>query len=873
MSARNSSRWTLRPRQRRLAMEVLEDRRLLSIGLSGSSTAGLSAQSVGNSPVAAQYSTAPTAINPLVQQAKLTASDGASSDQFGQSVSISGNTVVVGAPGATVGGNWCQGAVYVFTTTGSGWAQIAELTASDGAASARFGRSVSISGNTVVATGGLAAYVFTEPASGWANMTETAKLTASDGEANTYFGCSVSISGNTVVVGASYATVGGNTMQGAAYVFTEPGSGWANMTQTAKLTASDGAAYDAFGSSVAISGKTVVVGAPGLGVPGKARCWAAYVFTEPDAGWADVAQAAKLTASDGPAFYYFGESVSISGNTVVVGESPDGNATVYVFTEPGSGWRDMTQTAKLSASDGVAHGNSVSISGDTVVLVGVCRGGASQGEAYMFAEPGSGWTNMTQTTKLITSADPPNFSFGNSIAVSGNTVVISAYAGGGYRGAAYVFGTTAATPTIASEIVGDGQPGFWSSAPTTWTTGIGLDGRSLVSSTANGSRQSMAAWWFSMPAGVYDIAITYTPGSNRTKNLGLDLYDGVGNWIGQVQVDEQEAPSDFADQGVRWKRLGSFKITSNVFHISTWNNSADGAISIDAIELRAAPIVNDSDTAGIAAAGTFSTTGNWVSDPSGAFGDCHVLGNGPAADRPTASWTMPVAPGAYEVAVTWPSSSILATNVTYTIFDGATALGSVTVNQRTAPGDFADDGIAWKSLGSYVVTGGRLRVTLSTTGHDGQVCADAMLVLPAYQPAPIVNNGGPGSWSNASWTPHAQGLYGDSLVSSTDNGSKPSQAAWSFPVRPGSYQVWATWQPGDNLSQTVGYDVYDSLSWTSQAVVNQRIAPTDVSDQGVGWKLLGTFSVASNVLHVSTWNSPADGAICADGIRIVPVGT
>ena len=103
--------------------------------------------------------------------------------------------------------------------------------------------------------------MFTEPGSGWANMTQTAKLTASDGAAGDDFGYSVSISGNTVVVGASRATVGGNSGQGAAYVFTEPGSGWANMTQTAKLTASDGAADDDFGDSVSISGNTVVVGA------------------------------------------------------------------------------------------------------------------------------------------------------------------------------------------------------------------------------------------------------------------------------------------------------------------------------------------------------------------------------------------------------------------------------------------------------------------------------------------------------------------------------------------------------------------------------------------------------------------------------------
>ena len=156
----------------------------------------------------------PITIDPFVQEAKLTASDGAAGDDFGNSVSISGNTVVVGAPYATVGGNSQPG-------------------------------------------GGLRVH----GARLRLATAQTAKLTASDGAAGDDFGYSVSISGNTVVVGAPHATVGGNSDQGAAYVFTEPGSGWANMTQTAKLTASDGAADDDFGYSVSISGNTVVVGA------------------------------------------------------------------------------------------------------------------------------------------------------------------------------------------------------------------------------------------------------------------------------------------------------------------------------------------------------------------------------------------------------------------------------------------------------------------------------------------------------------------------------------------------------------------------------------------------------------------------------------
>ncbi len=210
---------------------------------------------------------------PIAQEAKLSASAGAPNDWSGYAVSISGDTLVVGAPHASVYGIVDGGAAYVFTESGSAWAQTAELTASYGRTGDEFGFSVAISGNTIVVGAPHAgvrraidegeAYVFTEYGSTWFSTTETARLTASDGARGSQFGASVSISGNTVVVGAPDATVGGNVEQGAAYVFTEPGSGWAfNMTETAELTASDGAADDQFGFSVSTGGNALVVGRP-----------------------------------------------------------------------------------------------------------------------------------------------------------------------------------------------------------------------------------------------------------------------------------------------------------------------------------------------------------------------------------------------------------------------------------------------------------------------------------------------------------------------------------------------------------------------------------------------------------------------------------
>ena len=148
--------------------------------------------------------------------------------------------------------------------------------------------------------------------------------TASDNPAYSVgrFGYSVAISGDTVVVGAPHTTVGDNAWQGAAYVFTEPASGWTNMTQTAKLTASDGKTCDYFGDSVAISGNTVAVGAYSATVGGDICRGAAYVFAEPASGWTNMTQTAKLTSSRGAVGNDFGGAIAISGNTVVVG-GPD----------------------------------------------------------------------------------------------------------------------------------------------------------------------------------------------------------------------------------------------------------------------------------------------------------------------------------------------------------------------------------------------------------------------------------------------------------------------------------------------------------------------------------------------------------------------
>jgi hypothetical protein len=315
-------------------------------------------------------------------------------------VSISGDTIVAGNPSA----NSSQGEAYVFVKPAGGWGDmtpIATLTASDGAPNQFFGSSVSISGNTVVvgmpqnfafAQGPGKAYVFVKPAGGWTNMTQTAKLTASDGIPGDDLGFSVAISGNTVVAGAP----NNEGVRGAAYVFVEPASGWTDMTQTAKLTASDGDTPDSLGISITISDGTVVAGAPNESA--LSHDGGAYLFLRPSSGWADETETAKLTCSDGKPNDQYAWSVATSGDAVVVGApqhyslTASGPGEAYLFLKPKQGWMNRTENQKLFASDGQdgdGFGTSVFLS-NNIVVIGAPQvdnlGVHGPGAAYVFGQ-------------------------------------------------------------------------------------------------------------------------------------------------------------------------------------------------------------------------------------------------------------------------------------------------------------------------------------------------------------------------------------------------------------------------------------------------------------------------------------------------------
>ena len=371
-----------------------------------------------------------------MEQQKLTASDGRGGDTFGFEVSISGDTAIVGAYE-----DYGQGSAYVFVRSGTTWTEQQKLTASDGAAGDSFGLPVSISGDTAIVgahrnddngSSSGSAYVFVRSGTTW---TEQQKLTPSDGAAGDNFGHSASISGDTAIIGAMADDDNGSA-SGSAYVFVRSGTTW---TEQQKLTASDGAAVDYFGITVSISGDIAIVGAHKSDTPGF-DSGSAYVFVRSGTTWTEQQ---KLTPSDGAAGDIFGNSVSISGDTAIIGAYGDDDngsdsGSAYVFVRSGTTW---TEQQKLTASDGAASdwfGFSVSISGDTAI-VGAYEDDSGEGSAYVFVRSGTTWTEQQ---KLTASDGAASDSFGRSVSISGDTAIIGAFGDdddGSNSGSAYVF--------------------------------------------------------------------------------------------------------------------------------------------------------------------------------------------------------------------------------------------------------------------------------------------------------------------------------------------------------------------------------------------------------------------------------------------------
>jgi hypothetical protein len=422
---------------------------------------------------------------------KVSASDADTGDNFGCSVTVAGEVAIVGARGDDdLGAD--SGSAYVYRLQGGVWSEEEKLVAPDGAAGDKFGHSVSISGDLAVVgapydddNGGDSGSVYVFSFNG-ANWVEEQKLVATDGAASDKFGYSVAICGDVVVVGA-YCDDDRGSNSGAAYVFQYNGSAW---IEDQKLVASNGASTDMFGGSVSVDGDMIVIGAYGRFNDSGIRTGSAYVFKYQGATWIEDAQ---LFASDGGDGDVFGKAVCISGDVAVIGAYADddiamNSGAAYVFRFDGANW---VEESKLLASDGAEtdeFGKSVALSGN-VAVIGAHQDddmGSASGSAYIFRFDGSSWV---EETKLLASDGYWLDEFGDAVAISGQYIVVGALGddrGIMNAGAAYIFeGTSSGQYTLSVSSSGQGSVSLYPSG--------GLyDAGTTVQLTANAA----SGWYF-----------------------------------------------------------------------------------------------------------------------------------------------------------------------------------------------------------------------------------------------------------------------------------------------------------------------------------------------------------------------------------------
>lgn len=374
------------------------------------------------------YATAPVFAQ-CVENQKLAPPDQYACQRFGTSVSISADRMVVGAT---------NDSAYVFRSDGDLWLLEQQLSISDSTPRA-FGYSVSISEDKVVVGAAQSAYVFRLNGGSWIEEQRLSRA----GPDPYQFLWRVAVSGDTIVVGTNAvncATGTSGVLCGAAYVFRYDGSSW---VEEQKLTASDTDSRDLFGSSVAVRGDTIVVGAYQADGATAIVSGAAYVYRFDGSSWVEEQ---KLTASDAAPGSRFGFSVFLSEDTAIIGapnaacEAGYYCGAAYIYRFDGSSWFEEQKLIASDAESEDTFGGNVTVGEDTAVVGAIgkrCAAGDRCGAAYVYEYDGSAWVERQR----LTASDPFAFGyFGGSVAARGDLTVVGADPYSEIDcGAAYVF--------------------------------------------------------------------------------------------------------------------------------------------------------------------------------------------------------------------------------------------------------------------------------------------------------------------------------------------------------------------------------------------------------------------------------------------------
>lgn len=387
----------------------------------------------------------------VVQEAQLLAGDAETEDHFGRSVSVDAGSIAIGVrdddAACPLDPDCNSGSVFVFTRVGTGWIQQQKLTALDASQGDDFGESVALLGDTlIVGAPGVdaagnnsgAVYVFQRVGTIWAP--QGPRLIPAEVAAEDCFGGAVDLDQDRFIAGARFHDNGALADAGGAYVYSRAGSIW---TQEDELLASDAGLFDWFGASVDVSGDRVVVGAPKEDELGP-NSGSAYVFLRSGTNWSEEA---KLTASSGSGSDEFGSSVSLDSDRIVIGAPFADRVTrtpgaAYVFERAGTVWNETATLLSADFSAGDRFGSSVDNRSGTIV-VGSPRDnhvGVEMGSCYVFELTGTTWL---QESKLIPFGGELGDEFGLSVSTDGFNIGVGSWldqdTAGPHQGSAYAF--------------------------------------------------------------------------------------------------------------------------------------------------------------------------------------------------------------------------------------------------------------------------------------------------------------------------------------------------------------------------------------------------------------------------------------------------
>jgi len=369
------------------------------------------------------------AANSFATQEIILADDGKAADYFGYSAAIDGTTVLIGAHKADIDGVIDAGAAYVYILGDKGWYQQAKLIAEPTFAEDTVGGNVALK-NDVAMLGVIgrddkgkdsgAVVSFERKSNIWM---QSQIFTAPDAKPGDAFGQSIALTERFLVIGAPRNDALG-VDSGAAYIYKREKGTWLYQE---KITASDGVAGDLFGISVAVDGRTLLVGAD-LHDEKAENAGAAYVYVLDDNQWK---QEAKLVASDAGKTDIFGVRVSLSENTALISARRDDvdelgidAGSAYIFVRNGSTW---TQDVKLTSPDGKADdrfGRGVALSRDTAIISAMNHdeNGTNTGALYVYKKGTSGWR---YTSKVVTKNSMPDDKFGWNVGLSNGVAVVA----------------------------------------------------------------------------------------------------------------------------------------------------------------------------------------------------------------------------------------------------------------------------------------------------------------------------------------------------------------------------------------------------------------------------------------------------------------